>query len=76
MVDLKLGRLPDRTRVKLAITITPDLQAALNEYAALYAKAYGRDEPVTELIPAMLASFLDSDRNFVKARDDARRGRR
>lgn len=75
MVDLKLGKLPDRTPVKLAITITPDLQGALNDYAALYAQAYGREEPVTELIPAMLAAFLDSDRAFAKARDDAKRGR-
>lgn len=75
MVDLKLAKLPDRTPVKLAITITPDLQSALNDYAALYAQAYGREEPVAELIPAMLASFLDSDRNFARARDDARKGR-
>ncbi|SEI56241.1 hypothetical protein SAMN05518849_10183 [Sphingobium sp. AP50] len=75
MVDIKLARLPDRTPVKLAITITPDLQAALNDYAAIYAQAYGREEPVTELIPAMLASFLESDRNFARARDDARKGR-
>ncbi len=37
MVDLRLGKLPDRTPVKLAITITPDLQAALQAYAAIYA---------------------------------------
>lgn len=75
MVDLKLGRLPDRTPVKLAITITPDLQLALNDYAALYAQSYGREEPVTELMPAMLSSFLENDRSFVRARDEARRGR-
>ncbi|WP_296614697.1 DUF2274 domain-containing protein [Sphingomonas sp.] len=75
MADLKLGKLPDRTPVKLAITITPDLQAALNDYAALYAQAYGREEPVTELIPAMLATFLESDRNFAKAREEMRKGR-
>ena len=75
MVDLKLGKLPDRTPVKLAIMITPDLQTALNDYAALYAEAYGREEPVAELIPAMLTSFLESDRNFVRAREAAQRGR-
>ncbi len=75
MVDIKLARLPDRTPVKLAITITPDLQAALNDYAAIYAQAYEREEPVTELIPAMLTSFLESDRNFARAREDARKGR-
>lgn len=75
MVDIKLARLPDRTPIKLAITITPDLQSALNDYAAIYAQAYGRKEPVTELIPAMLTSFLESDRHFARVREDARKGR-
>ncbi|KFG91691.1 hypothetical protein BV98_000548 [Sphingobium herbicidovorans NBRC 16415] len=26
------------------------------------------EEPVVELIPAMLTAFLDSDRNFIRAR--------
>ena len=69
MADLKLAKLPDRTPVKLAITITPDLQNALRDYAAIYAQAYGIEEPVVELIPAMLTAFLDSDRNFIKSRD-------
>jgi hypothetical protein len=75
MVDIKLGKLPDRTPVKVVINITPDLQSALNDYAALYAQAYGREEPIVELIPAMLASFLESDRNFARAREEARKGR-
>lgn len=68
MVDLKLSRLPDRNPVKLSISMMPDLHQALMDYAALYAQAYGRDEPVTELIPAMLGAFLESDRGFSKAR--------
>jgi hypothetical protein len=68
MADLKLAKLPDRTPVKLTITITPDLQNALKAYAAIYAEAYGSDEPVAELIPAMLMAFLESDRGFAKAR--------
>lgn len=76
MVDLKLGKLPDRTPVKLAITITPDLQAALQAYAAIYARTYGIEEPVAELVPAMLVAFLDSDRNFVRAREAALRGQK
>lgn len=75
VADLKLGQLPDRTPVKIAISITPQLQSDLNDYAGLYAQAYGREEPVTELIPAMLVSFLESDRNFVRSRDEARRRR-
>lgn len=64
MTHLKLAKLPDRTPVKLAISVTPDLHARLQEYAAAYAEIYQVDEPLTELIPAMLASFLDSDRVF------------
>lgn len=33
MANLKLGKLPDRTPAKLTISITPDLQAALQAYA-------------------------------------------
>ena len=68
MSALKLSKLPDRTPVKLTVTIAPDLNQALAEYAALYAESYGREEPVAELIPAMLAAFLESDRVFAKAR--------
>ncbi len=73
MSELKLAKLPDRTPVKLVITITPDLQSALQSYGRIYAEAYGVEEPVAELVPAMLAAFLESDRNFVRARDTALR---
>ena len=72
MPDLKLAKLPDRTPIKLAMTITPDLHQALQEYAALYASAYGREEPVAELVPAMLAAFLEGDRGFARARSIAK----
>ena len=68
MAELRLAKLPDRTPVKLAIQVTPDLHQALTDYAALYAQAYGREEAIADLIPAMLAAFLDSDRGFAKAR--------
>jgi hypothetical protein len=66
--DLKLPQLPDRNPVKLSIAVMPELHQALVEYAALYATTYGRDEPVVELVPAMLAAFLDSDRTFIRGR--------
>ena len=68
MPELKLAKLPDRTPIKLAISVTPDLHQMLQQYAALYAEAYGREESVIELVPAMLAAFLESDRGFAKAR--------
>lgn len=68
MPDLKLARLPDRTPIKLTLTILPELHHALQAYAALYAAAYDSEETIADLIPAMLASFLESDRAFAKTR--------
>jgi hypothetical protein len=65
---LKLAKLPDRTPIKIAIIVTPDLYRALGDYAALYGQTYGDKAEVAELIPAMLDSFLVSDREFAKAR--------
>ncbi|MEZ5934797.1 MAG: DUF2274 domain-containing protein [Alphaproteobacteria bacterium] len=68
MARLKLGRIPDRTPIKLAITITPDLKDQLDAYAEAYGAAYGQQEKVEELIPFMLQSFVDSDRGFARSR--------
>ncbi|HET9131339.1 MAG TPA: DUF2274 domain-containing protein [Terriglobia bacterium] len=67
MTELKLNRLPDRMPVKITVTVQPDLNKALLLYAELYRESYGDEESVTDLIPYMLQSFLDADRNFVKA---------
>jgi hypothetical protein len=64
MADLKLSKLPDRIPVKIIIHVPPDLNQALGAYADLYRETYGDAEPVQELIPAMLARFLESDRAF------------
>jgi len=69
MPELKLAKLPDRTPIKLAITVTPDLHAALTEYVAVYKQTYGQEDPLAELVPHMLAAFLASDRGFAKARE-------
>lgn len=68
MSGLRLPRLPDRTPVKLAIAVSPELKKDLDAYAACYAATYGADEAVADLIPAMLVQFLASDRGFAKAR--------
>jgi hypothetical protein len=72
MPDLRLAKLPDRTPIKLTINVLPDLHARLDAYATLYAEAYGASEPIAELIPAMLSTFLDSDRVFSRARASGR----
>jgi len=68
MPEIKLGKLPDRTPVKLTITITPDLKAALDAYALSYKETYGTEEPLAQLVAAMLEQFIASDRNFMRSR--------
>lgn len=67
---LKLAKLPDRTPVKISISVMPDLAHTLADYAAIYAQTYGEKAEVADLIPAMLESFLASDRAFAKARKE------
>lgn len=68
MSGLKLGKLPNRTPVKIAITVSPDLDQALRDYAAIYRAIYGEAESVADMIPFMLTGFLESDRAFARAR--------
>ena len=68
MAGLKLSKLPDRTPVKMTITVMPDLHQQLLEYAQAYAAEYSSEEPVSELVPAMIAAFLDADREFSRRR--------
>ena len=75
MAELKLARLPDRTPIKLGISVLPDLHQDLLDYAAHYARAYGTEVQVGELIPAMLASFIEGDRAFQRARGSSAQAR-
>lgn len=68
MTDLKIGKLPDRTPVKITFSAWPDLNQALSEYAIFYEQTYGEAETVAELVPFMLDSFLKSDRAFAQVR--------
>jgi hypothetical protein len=68
MATIKLPRLPDRTPMKIAIAVLPDLHDRLTAYAAAYAETYGVEEPVADLIPAMLMAFLESDRAFARGK--------
>ncbi|KCZ61462.1 DUF2274 domain-containing protein [Hyphomonas atlantica] len=67
-MSLRIGRLPDRTPVKLTISVEPELASALADYAAIYAETYSADEKPEALVPAMLDMFLSSDAGFKRAR--------
>lgn len=65
---IRLPKLPDKTPIKLAITIMPDLDEKLRAYAGLYKDFYGNEESVSSLVPAILDAFLEGDREFSRRR--------
>ena len=67
-MTLRLDKLPDRTPVRLVLSVDPELAASLADYAALYAQTYGEDTRPESLIPAMLQSFIAGDAGFKRAR--------
>ena len=71
MPELRIAKLPDRNPIKLSIAVMPELHDALQNYAKLYADTYGQADTMVDLIPAMLAAFLEGDRTFVKFRSNA-----
>lgn len=71
MTALKLPPIPDRTPVKLSITMLPDLHQTLQDYAVLYARTYGKDVSVGDLVTAVVANYLENDRAFVQSRKRA-----
>jgi len=68
MPNLKLPKLPERAPIKITIAVNPDLYRTLQAYAALYRQAYGEEEELSALVPSMLEQFLNSDREFSRAR--------
>lgn len=46
MAELRLAKLPDRTPVKITISILPDLNQALTDYASLCQETYAQTEPI------------------------------
>ncbi len=71
MAELKLGKLPNRTRTKLTMEIGPELDDHLRFYATLHSARYGEEVSAADLVPFMLAQYLESDREFQKERRSA-----
>lgn len=68
MTALKLRKLPERAPIRLTVALTPELHRLLGDYAAVYGETYGQEESVADLIPFMLQSFVEGDRDFLRAR--------
>jgi hypothetical protein len=72
MPAIKLSKLPDRMPVKITFMASADLNQALQDYAAAYQASYGTTESVAELVPFILAAFIESDVAFKKALHQAK----
>lgn len=70
MTKLRLGPIVEEKPVKLTLELSGELIRELAEYAAIHAKVTGLAAPLpTErIIPAMIARFIASDREFSKQR--------
>ena len=68
---LRLGPLPKSEPVKLAVTLSAELKATLDRYAALHAQTYGLRVVAASLVPYMLEAFMARDRGFRSARRQA-----
>jgi hypothetical protein len=68
MPDLKLGKLPNRTPVKMTISVMPDCEEALRDYATIHSAQHGIDSTPADIASAMVEQFIVNDREFVKAR--------
>ena len=67
-MKLRLGPLPVAKPVRLTVTVSVDLKAALDDYARLHADAHGQAVTAETLIPVMLQTFMANDRGFQHAR--------
>ncbi|PHZ86711.1 DUF2274 domain-containing protein [Paremcibacter congregatus] len=67
-MPLKLAKLPKRTPVKITCQLQADVHEMLSDYARIYESTYGMKEPIEELIPFIVAAFLEGDHAFKKAR--------
>lgn len=61
---LRLGPLPKTETVKITVSLSVELKAMLDRYAALLAQAHGEPVDAAALVPHMLEAFMVRDRGF------------
>lgn len=71
---LRLAKLPERAPIKLTIALDPASHALLQEYAELYSLTYGASEPLAELIPYIVNTFIDNDKAFARTKRKRKQG--
>jgi len=65
-MKIKLGKLPDSRNVTIHISLTAELKAQIDRYAAFYSETWNHVVDARSLIPHILSQFLIKDREFQK----------
>jgi len=60
--------LPNLTPVKMTVSLEPEMNKMLQDYAQIYSSSYGETVKPAELVPSMIAGFLATDNGFKRAR--------
>jgi hypothetical protein len=68
---LRLGPLPRAELVRMTVNLPMSVKADLDRYAEVYRRTYGQTAIAADLIPDMIAAFMERDRAFRKARQAA-----
>lgn len=66
--DLRIGKIPDLTPVKMTISVDPETHHMLEDYARLHTESYGDPVKPAALVPLMISGFLATDNGFKRAR--------
>ena len=66
MTELRLGRLPNRTPAKLALTLWNELDEHLKLYAQMHSAQTGVEVSAADIAPQMLADYIEGDREFAR----------
>jgi len=68
MTGLKIKKIPDRTPVKITLSLPPEIYSDLLIYAEIYQKEHGSVETPQILAVQMITAFIQSDSGFRKAK--------
>lgn len=68
MVKLKLGPIADEKPVRITAEIPAEVHRDLVAYARVLGQQTGRTYEIGQLVAPMLKRFMDTDREFAKAR--------
>lgn len=65
-MKIKLGKLPDSRNVNVNVTLSAELKARIDRYAAFYTNTWAEQVDARSLIPHIVSQFLATDRAFQK----------